>query len=158
MTPVVVRPRRLLVYCRVVAVLVVLAFVGLALALPKGQSESASFGVADQVAFVVLGLLVAAVPLGFTRVRVRADERGVWVRNVGERFLPWEVVVGVHLPESAPWALLELQDDETVGLLALQSNDRAHAVEGVLALRRLLKASQDGRHDRPEGPGAGQQG
>lgn len=137
-----VRPKKLLVVCRLVAVLVVVVFGLLALALPKGQSESASFGVADQVAFFVLGLLIAAVPLLFTRVRVRADERGVWVRNgLGERFLPWAVCVGVHLPDGAPWAQLELQDDETVALLAVQANDREHAVEAVLALRAALRAA-----------------
>lgn len=152
---VVLRPRRLVTYCRLAAVLVVVAFGGLALLLPRGQDESGTASIGNAVAFFVLGLLVAAVPLGLSRVRVRADERGVWVRNAGERFLPWEVVVGVHLPEDSAWALLELQDDETVALLAVQRNDREHAVEGVLALRRLLAAS------RPAGPGsagAGQQG
>ena len=141
----VVRPRRLVVVCRLVAALVVVVFAVLALLLPTGQSESASFGAGDQVAFFLLGVLIAAVPLGFTRVRVAADERGVWVRNgLGETFLPWAVVVGVHLPEGAPWAQLELQDDETVALLAVQSNDGEHAVEAVLGLRKALAASRRG--------------
>ncbi len=67
----------------------------------------------------------------------------MWVRNgLGEKFLPWAVVVGVHLPEGAPWAQLELQDDETVALLAVQANDGEHAVDAVLALRRALAASR----------------
>ena len=140
--PVVVRPRRLVLVCWSVAVLVIVVFGVLALLLPTGESESASFGLADQVAFFVLGLLLAAVPIAFTRVRVAADERGVWVRNgLGERFLPWAVVVGVHLPPGAPWAQLELQDDETVALLAVQANDGEHAVEAVLQLRRALAAA-----------------
>jgi peptidoglycan/LPS O-acetylase OafA/YrhL len=143
--PVVVRPRRLLVVCRAVAALVLVVFGVLAWLLPKGQSESASFGLVDQVAFFVIGCLVAAVPLAFTRVRVAADDRGVWVRNgLGERFLPWPVVVGVHLPPGAPWAQLELQDDETVPLLAVQANDKGHAVDAVLALRRAMQQA-DGR-------------
>ncbi len=139
----VIRPRRLKVVGRLSAALVVLVFGVLALLLPTGQSETASFGPTDQVAFFGLGLLVAAVPLAFTRVRVAADARGVWVRNgLGERFLPWGVVVGVALPPGAPWAQLVLQDDETAALLAVQANDREHAVEAVLALRRLLAASR----------------
>lgn len=139
----VVRPRRLRLVCLVCAALVVVVFAVLALLLPTGQSETASFGPADQTAFFVLGLLIALVPLAFTRVRVAADERGVWVRNgLGERFLPWAVVVAVHLPEGAPWAQLELQDDETAALLAVQSNDGEHAVDAVLGLRRLLAASR----------------
>lgn len=139
----VVRPRRLRTVCLVSAALVVLVFGVFALLLPAGESGSATFGPGDQIAFFVLGLLVAAVPLVFTRVRVTADERGLRVRNgLGERFFPWAVVVGVHLPEGAPWAQLVLQDDETVALLAVQANDGEHAVEAVLGLRRLLAASR----------------
>lgn len=142
----VVRPRRLRVVCCLVAGLVLVAFAVLALLLPKGQSESASFGAVDQVAFFVIGCLVAAVPLAFTRVRVAADGRGVWVRNgLGEKFLPWEVVVGVSFVPGAPWATLELQDDESVALLAVQSNDGEHAVDAVLGLRR---AAQEARRPR----------
>ena len=141
----VVRPRRLVVVCRLVAVLVVVVFGVLAVLLPTGQSESASFALADQVAFFLLGLLIAAVPLVFTRVRVAADGRGVWVRNgLGEKFLPWALVVGVEMPEGAPWAHLELQDDETVALLAVQSNDGDRAVDAVVALRRALRQAQGG--------------
>ena len=60
----------------------------------------------------------------------------------GETFLPWAVVVGVHLPDGAPWAQLELQDDETVGLLAVQANDGERAVDAVLGLRRALQAAR----------------
>ena len=50
----------------------------------------------------------------------------------------------VRLDDGAPWASLELQDDETVQLLAVQSNDGDRAVEAVLALRALLRASRGG--------------
>jgi hypothetical protein len=145
----VVRPRTLRLVCLGVAALVVVVFGVVAVLLPKGSAESPSFAVADQVAFFAIGLLVAAVPLAFTRVRVAADRRGVWVRNgLGERFLPWAVVVGVDLPEGAPWARLELHDDETVALLAVQANDGERAVDAVLALRRAM---QEGRAaERPE--------
>ncbi|MCW2778207.1 MAG: hypothetical protein JWN17_1932 [Frankiales bacterium] len=145
---VVVRPVRLVRVCWAVAALVVVVFAALALLLPTGQSESASFGLTDQIAFFVIGCLVAAVPAAFTRVRVAADARGVFVRNgLGERFLPWEVVVGVQLPPGAPWAQLGLQDDETVALLAVQANDKEHAVEAVLALRRAHAAARDRSRD-----------
>lgn len=143
MTPLVLRPRRLVVVCWVVAVGVVAAFTVLAYALPNGATEAAPVRRSDQVAFFLLGCLIAAVPVAFTRARVRADERGVWIRNgLGERFLPWQVVVAVRLDEGAPWASLELQDDETKALLAVQANDGERAVEAVLALRRLLDASR----------------
>jgi hypothetical protein len=140
--PLVVRPVRLTRVCRAAAVLLVLVFTVVAVSLRQGGGADV-FGVADQVAMVVLGLLLAAVVLAFTRARVEADERGVRVRNVlGERTLPWQVVRGVRLDEGSPWASLDLHDDDTVALLAVQANDRERAVRAVIALRELLAASR----------------
>jgi len=139
-----VRPRRLTVVCRVVAALVLVVFAVLAVLLPEGSSGGQEFGLGDQIAFFVIGALIAVAVLAFTRARVRADEKGIWVRNVlGDRYFPWAVVVSVDLPDSGPWAQLELHDDETVALLGIQSNDGDPAVEAVLALRALLRTAQD---------------
>ena len=135
-------PRRLTIVCRLVAVLVLVAF-GIITALLPGVSEDGTvFGLGDQIAFFGIGVLLAVAVLAFTRARVRADERGLWVRNVaGERYFPWGVVAAIELRDGAPWAQLVLQDDDTVALLAVQSNDGEAAVDVVLALRRLLKDS-----------------
>lgn len=137
------RPHRLVVVCRIVAAVVVVVFGGLALLLPRGSSEGQQFGVADQLAFFGIGLLLAGAALLLTRARVNADGWGVRVRNVlGERAFPWQVVVGIELADGAPWAQLELRDDETVAVLALQANDGERTIDGVLALRRLLRESR----------------
>ena len=134
-----VRPRRLSRVCWATTGLVVVAFSVLALLLPRGGG---GVGVGDQVSFFLFGLLLAAGVVAFTRFRVRADETGIWVRNVlGERFFPWGVVVAVHLPEGASWAQLELHDDETVALLALQTNDGDRTIDSVLALRKLMQTA-----------------
>jgi hypothetical protein len=138
-------PVRLRRICQLLAGLVVVVFGLVAVLLPRGDSGVEAFGPADQVAFFVIGLLIAGGALVLTRFRVRADERGVWVRNsLGERFFPWALVVGVHLPKGATWAQLELHDDETVALMAVQTSDGDRAVDVVLALRRLLQESRDG--------------
>ena len=137
------RPRRLVVVCRLVAAVVLAAFGVLALLLPRGSSDGQQFGVADQVAFFGIGVLLAAAVLLLTRARVRADAWGVRVRNVlGERAFPWQVVVAVALPEGSSWAQLELHDDETIALLAVQTSDGERSVEAVLALRGLLRESR----------------
>ena len=95
-------------------------------------------------AFFLIGVLLAAAVLQFTRVRAVADARGVWVRNyVGEKFVPWQVVAGVRLDDGSPWASLDLQDDDTIALLAVQANDGARAVDAVLALRALLATARN---------------
>lgn len=140
--PLVLRPRRLVRVCRGVAVLIVVVCVGVALSLRTGDGADV-FGVADQVAMVVLGLLLAGAVLSFTRARVQADGTGVRVRNLlGERALPWQVVREVRLSEGQPWATLDLHDDDTISLLAIQSNDGEQAVRAVLALRALLRSSR----------------
>jgi membrane protease YdiL (CAAX protease family) len=134
-----VRPRRLTRVCWATTGLVLVAFGVLALLLPGGGEN---VGVADQVSFFLFGVLLAVALISFTRFRVRADSTGIWVRNVmGERYFPWGVVVAVQLPEGASWALLELHDDETVALLALQTNDGDDTIDNVLALRKLLQTA-----------------
>ena len=133
------RPVRLTRVCWAATGLVLVAFSVLALLLPRGSQQ---VGVGDQVSFFLFGVLLAVGLVGFTRFRVRADSSGIWVRNVlGERFFPWAVCVGVQLPAGASWAQLELHDDETVALLALQSNDGDATVEAVLALRDLMQTA-----------------
>lgn len=114
-------------------------FAVIAVLLPDGSPDQ-RVGIGDQVSFFLFGVLLATGLVAFTRFRVRADESGIRVRNVlGERYFPWGVVVGVHLPEGASWAQLELHDDETVALLALQTNDGEATIDNVLALRKLLQ-------------------
>jgi hypothetical protein len=142
-TPLDVRPRRLLVVCRLAGAVLITVFAVVAYLLPRGTAGGEQFGPPDQVAFFLIGVLLAAAVLQFTRVRVVADSRGVRVRNyVGEKFVPWQVVAGVRLDDGSPWASLDLHDDDTIALLAVQANDGARAVEVVVALRELLAASR----------------
>jgi hypothetical protein len=146
--PLVVRPRRLLVVCRAAGVVLLVVFGVLALLLRRGSAGGQQFGVGDQIAFFGIGVLLAWAVLQFTRARVVADERGLRIRNyVGEKVIPWQVVAAVRLDDGSPWASLDLQDDDTVALLAVQANDGAYAVEAVLELRRLLAISRGSTGD-----------
>jgi hypothetical protein len=141
--PVVLRPRRLLLVCRITGAVLVIVFAIIAVLLPRGSAGGQQFGVGDQIAFFCIGLLIAAAVLQFTRVRVEADASGLRVRNyVGEKLVPWQVVAAVRLDDGSPWASLDLQDDDTIALLAVQANDGRRAVDGVVALRGLLAASR----------------
>ena len=143
--PVVSRPVVLTRVCWGVAALVMVVFVAVAVALGGGPEGEAQFRLPDQIAMGVLGAMVATGVLGFTRARVTADSTGVRVRNVlGDKLIPWQVVRSVRMDEGASWASLELQDDDTVALLGIQSNDGDRAVEAVLALRRLLAEHRRG--------------
>ena len=141
--PLVIRPRRLTRVCRLLAFVVVVVFAVLAVALGRIPDGDVRFRLPDQIAFVLLGLAVAWVVLRFTRSRVEATAEGVSVRNpFSSTAVPWQVVRGVRMDDGASWATLVLHDDETVPLMAVQYNDGDAAVDAVLALRGLLRASR----------------
>jgi hypothetical protein len=129
---------------RVLAVVVVVIFTAIGVALHgKTDSGTGVFGRSDQVAMIGLGIVAALGILLFTRPRVEADARGIRVRNlVGGYDLPWEVVRSVQFGRGAPWASLELQDDDMVSVMAVQAADKEYAVATVRALRVLLAAHQ----------------
>jgi hypothetical protein len=102
------------------------------------ESAGFNFRPADQVAMVVLGALLAAGALMFTRPRLRAGSGGVEVRSaVLTRVVPWDDVVAVAFPDGQQFARLDLPDDEYLTISALQAVDRAHAARGVRELRAL---------------------
>jgi hypothetical protein len=109
----------------------------------KTDGGDGVFQASDQFAMIGLGLLGALGILMFTRPRVHADARGIKVRNVlGGYELPWEVVRSIQFGRGAPWASLELQDDDVVAVMAVQAADKAYAVQAVRAMRALLAAHQ----------------
>jgi peptidoglycan/LPS O-acetylase OafA/YrhL len=132
-----VRPRRARVVAVVSAVVLIAVFTVIALLL-RETPTGVYFRISDQVAMVLLGVLLAGAALLFARPRLRADADGVEVRNLlFARRLPWDVVLAVSFPDGTPWARLELPDDEYVAVLAIQAADRQHAVRALRSLRTL---------------------
>ncbi len=132
-----VRPRRVRVVAAVSAVVLIAVFSVVA-ALLRKTPTGVYFRVSDQVAMVLLGVLLAGAALLFARPRLRADADGVEVRNLlFARWLPWELVLAVSFPDGTPWARLELPDDEYIAVMAIQAVDRQHAVRALRSLRAL---------------------
>jgi Bacterial PH domain len=137
-----VRPHRIRLVCWVAAALVVIVFtaVGTSLRGPIADG-AATFQAGDQWAMIGLGVLGALGVLALTRPRVVADTERIKIRNViGGYELPWDVVRAVRFERGAPWATLELQDDDVVAVMAVQAADKERAVVAVRALRALLAA------------------
>ena len=137
----VVRPRRAMIMCSVLAVLLLAVFVVVATLL-RGSNTGVYFQASDQAAMVGIGILLAAGTMLFAVARVRADAEGIEVRNVlATRRFAWSEVLSVSFPDGASWARLELPEDEYYSVMAIQAVDRERAVEAVRALRRLHKAA-----------------
>ena len=158
LTPVKARPVKATRVAWVLAVLVVVVFAAVATTL-RGATDSGKgvFQAGDQWAMIGLGVLGALGILMFTRPRVEADERGIRVRNlVGGYDLPWDVVRAVRFTRGAPWASLELRDDDLIPMMAVQAADKRYALEAVRGLRALLAAAQASEDER--GPSTGEPG
>ncbi|MFI6047522.1 PH domain-containing protein [Nocardia sp. NPDC051321] len=132
-----VRPRRAVRTARVVAAVIAIAFLAGGIWLRSG-STGVNFRVADQLAMIGIGLLIAAAVLLLTRPRVRVGASGVSVRNIlGDSDFPWDTVRGVTFPDKKAWARLELVNDDYVPMLAIRSNDKEHAAKAMDKLREL---------------------
>lgn len=131
------RPRKARRVAVAAAVLLVAVFAVVG-ALLRRTSTGVYFRLSDQVAMVVLGLFLAGAALLFARPRVRAGADGVEVRNlIATRTVPWELVLRVSFPDGAPWARIELPDDEYIAVMAIQSADGRRAVQAMRGLRAV---------------------
>jgi hypothetical protein len=142
-TGVVFKPRRIRWVAGFSAAAVVILFTVLSFGLHGSTGDTmGTFQRGDQTAMIGLGVLLGLGILAFTRPRVTADADGVKVRNViGGYDLPWTAVRAVRFDRNSPWATLEMHDDDTVSVHALQAADKQYAVEGVRALRALHSAA-----------------
>ncbi len=130
------RPKRVRVVCAVGAVSVLVLFTVIGTALT--EVGVGVFKPGDQYAMIGLGVVFAAGIMLIARPHLRADESGIKVQNIiGGYELPWQVVRKVSFDRGRPWLSLELENDDTVSVLAVQAVDKAHAVHAVQCLRSL---------------------
>ncbi len=138
---VVVRARKTMIVAWVCAVAVLTLFVVVAVLL-RTSYTGVYFRLADQIAMVMIGALIAGGVLLLARPRVRADADGIEVRNVlVTRTLPWDVVERVAFPDGAAWARLELIGDDYLPMMAIQAVDGQRAVDGIRRVRALHAAA-----------------
>ncbi|MDI2027358.1 PH domain-containing protein [Saccharopolyspora sp. TS4A08] len=134
-----VRPRKVRRVAIPIAIVLVVVF-ALVGTLLRDTPTGAIFTVADQVAMGFLGLLLAGGVMLLTRPRLRADADGLEIRNIiGTQRVSWDLVQGVTFPDGAPWARVELPDDEYVPIMAVQATDGDHAVAAMRRLRELRR-------------------
>ncbi|MFC4337807.1 PH domain-containing protein [Salininema proteolyticum] len=134
------RPLKARVGAWATAAVLFLTFGGLSFTFGATTAGGGAVTTADHLGMWGLGAVAAFVVLIFTRPRVRVTDRGIEVRNLGSpTFLPWEVVEGLSFPKGVPWATLELADDDEISLMAVQTTDKARALEATKRLRTLLE-------------------
>lgn len=132
--PVVWRPRKGRIAAYGFAGLIMLGAVLMAVFL------SEPFTVADRIAMVGLGGVVAWVLHLLGRVRVEADAEGVTVVNpLRVHRYEWPEVLGVTLIDHEPWAKIDFTDGATVGAMGLQGSEKDRTVRQVRELAALIR-------------------
>lgn len=117
----------------------VIAVAGVIVAVLDNRSSGAYMRVWDQIAWGGMALLIAASVLILLRPRVRVGPAGLLVRNVLEdRLIAWNDVVDVSFPPGKRWARVDLDSNEYVPVVAIQSVDREYAVEAMDTVRKAM--------------------
>lgn len=148
--PVSAVPRRMRLICAVVAGMVVAFMIGAGLVLKHSSTGVVRFHTPDQVALILIGLILGAGILALGRPRVDADLSGVTVRNIlATHRMPWDMVRAVRFERRSPWATLLLANGDEIAVLALQAADREHALAAVEGLRALVAATRPPEPPRP---------
>lgn len=132
------KPRVTPYFAYAAAAVIIAAHVAVGILL-KVRSSGVIFQTADQVAFAVLGLILAGAVLLLTRPRLRIGAEGIAVRNaLSYKLIPWSEVVDVSFPQGARWARVDLRDDEYVPVMAIQAVDKDRAVAAMQQVRALV--------------------
>ncbi len=122
-----------------VATAAVIAVAGVVVAALDNRSSGAYMRVWDQIAWGGLALLIAASVLLLLRPRVRVGRAGLLVRNVLEdKLIPWNDVEDVTFPPGRRWARIDLDSNEYVPVVAIQSVDREYAVTAMETVRESM--------------------
>lgn len=132
------RPRRMPQIAVVAAIVVLAIHITFGALLTISDTGPKNIGIGDQLALIVLGVVIAGAILLFTRARLRVGPRGVAIRNlVGERVFEWDRVRGLTYPDKGLSARLLLPDDEHVPVLAVQAWDSDRAVAAMNRFREI---------------------
>jgi len=122
-----------------VATAALIVVVGVVVAVLNNRSAGAYMRVWDQIAWGGMAALIAAGVLILTRPRVRVGPAGLSVRNVLEdKLIAWPDVVDISFPPGKRWARIDLDSNEYVPVVAIQSVDRERAVEAMDTVRELM--------------------
>ena len=143
------RPRRGRTVALTMAVLSVLIFTGGAISLPSVDPLYGGWGLLDRLVLVLCGVAIAAFLWRYASIRAVPSTQGLVVRNlVTTRKLEWAQIVRVQFGGGAPWVSVDLDDTDTVAVMAIQKADGAFGRAEAARLTALVQV-----HSRPRPAG-----
>lgn len=138
------RPRRgrLVAIGLAVAAIAVFTFVGVFI----NASQIHDFQVTDRVLMMSIGWLLAALFFRYATIRAVPTREGLTVRNLfTTRRVTWPQVVAMQFGGGMPWPTLELNDTETLAVMAIQRSDGPWSIEQARRLNALIQGLGEAR-------------
>ena len=112
------------------------------------------WGLGDRLMFFGLGVAVALIAWRYASIVAVPSRTGLGVRIlVLTRTLTWPEVVGIQFGGGEPWVTLDLEDGDTVAVMAIQKADGPVAGREASRLAALVQAFGETREpERPADP------
>ena len=127
-------------------VLSVVIFSGLALLLPT-QGGLTDWSAPDRVLVAAIGVAIAALCWRYATIRAVPTRDGLLVRNLfTTRQLTWPQVLRVQYGGGAPWVTLDLDDTDTLAVMAIQRADGDASAAEASRLQALVQALGEAPH------------
>jgi hypothetical protein len=121
----------------------------IALAMPA--QVDGRWGIGDRLMFFGLGVAIAFCAWRYASIVASPSRSGLVVRNLLlTRTLEWPEVVGIQFGGGEPWVTLDLEDGDTVAVMAIQKADGPVADREASRLAALVQAF--GEAHEPEAP------
>jgi len=134
------RPRRGRRVALTMSALSVAIFSGLALSMPRVDPQLGGWSVLDRLLLILCGVALAGGLWRFASIRAVPSTRGLVVRNlVTTRNLEWAQIVRVQFGGGAPWVSVDLDDTDTVAVMAIQRADGAFGEAEAARLSALVQ-------------------
>jgi len=141
------RPRRGRHVAVTMSVLSMVIFTGGALSMPWADPQLGGWRVSDRLLLICCGLAVAASLWRFASIRAVPSTRGLVIRNlITTRTLQWAQIVRVQFGGGAPWVSVDLDDTDTVAVMAIQKSDGAFGQAEASRLSALVQVHGGPRH------------
>lgn len=108
------------------------------------------WGVADRLMLFAFGFVIAVLAWRYASIRAVPSRHGLLVRNlVTSRTLEWSEVVGISFGGGEPWVSLDLEEGDTLAVMAIQKADGVAGDQEASRLAALIQAF--GEFREPDG-------
>jgi MFS family permease len=118
-----------------------LVLFGLIAVFLPSPAQGGTWRAGDKVFFAGVGVAIAFLLWRFASIRATPTRDAITVRNlVTTRVVPWRSIVDVRFGGGDPWLTVELDDTDTLAVMAIQKADAEYGRSEASRLAALVQA------------------